>query len=314
MPAALPPAVNAFALGPVAAPVRLPLLTAAMLLAALLSGCAEDAPATPRSPGGGATGAIVGVAVDESVRPLANVLVSLDTGAQQRTGEDGMFRFDGLEPRGYVLSGSKPGHKDALMPVVVVAGPDPPTITLRLDRIPGQDPYHVTYKMDGFYECGFAALVISDTCDMAVRTVYDELNSSGTPPPTPRQVQANTNTQYIDIGPGAVSVIQEGFWDDPNVQTFIVYLSSTPIDNACDCSERDYLARTGTSPTYGRLDKPEDGNGSFPVGQTVAARGFLDYDSPGTAHNFRFTILTTVFYHHRPAEGWTFATQADHPL
>lgn len=259
------------------------------------------------------TGGILGVAVDEAIRPLANVRVTLEGQPEVRSGEDGKFRFTGLAPGAYVVTGTKPGHATAMRPVVVEAGvADPDVLRLVLPRIPGKEPYAQTYKLDGVYECAFGAPYITDSCDMAVRTAYDELNGT-MPPPFPRNVQNNVNTMFLDVGPGAQTIIQEAFWDDPNVPEMMIQLGSTPIDNACDCSDTDWLEEVEASPTYGRIDSSEDAN-NFPANVTVAARGFLPFGGPTVATNLRFTVLTTVFYNYEPAEGWTYETRDQFPV
>lgn len=302
-------------------------LPALVVLLAVLAGCsgspsnplADDAPGLDVTD---STGGIRGIVVDAAVMPVAGAEVTLSGGATATSGSGGLFNFTGLEPGTYVLSASKPGYTSYQTATEVVAGvSDPPIVKILLERLTSAQPYIDHFKLDGYYECGFSAntplFLITDTCDFAVRTAYDGVNeTSGSPPPLiPRNVQRGYNTQYIDLLPDTWTVIQEAFWNDETVPSLMILLSSTPIDNACDCSEDDYLDVAGGSPTYGRLDLlNEDGTTEEPAGFRVAARGFLDWETTQTAQNLEFVIITTLFHNYVPAEGWTFETKDQYPI
>ena|SRR5688572_10162761 len=85
--------------------VALALLAASA--AVLLAGCAgEDAPARPPSalddvdvqPTAAGKGAVAGLVVDDSIRPVVGASVSIAGGEVATTDEEGVFILDALEP------------------------------------------------------------------------------------------------------------------------------------------------------------------------------------------------------------------------
>ena len=302
-----------------------PLLVLAVLSAALLAGCAGGSPDPLEDAGEDApelevtdtTGGIRGIVVDQSIVPVAGAKVVLSGGRNTTTDEEGLFRFTALEPGDYFVSVSKLGYTSVQQAATVEAGvADPPIVKILLTRLTTAQPYLDHYKLDGYYECGFALPFITDSCDFGYRTAYDEANSTGNPPPGPRSPTASSNTQFIDVPADTWTIIQEGFWTDEAVTNFWVMVSSTPIDNACDCSDQDYLSTEGPMPLIGRLDTfdPETGETGEPAGLTVAARGFLPFGDPQYALSFRFTVITSLFHNYPAPEGWTFETKDQYPV
>ncbi|MEA3143131.1 MAG: Carboxypeptidase regulatory-like domain [Thermoplasmata archaeon] len=303
----------------------------ALLSAALLAGCASkagDQPIDTGSAGAGApelkvdqqTGGIRGVVVDSAITPVAGAKVAMANGAQNTVSDkSGLFTFSGLKPGDYFFTVSKPGYTTVQATATVKAGDAaPPVVKVQIDRMPGKQPYMEVYKLNGFYECAFSfglpgvTPIITDQCDFGVRTAYDEANGTA-PYPAPRNVMSGTNTQYFDVTPDTATIIQEAFWTDDKVPDLMVTLSSTPIDNSCDCSDTDYLLVYQKSPTFARLDADKD-NATMPLGKHVASRGFLNWNSFSTATNFQFTVITTLFHNYKAADGWTFETQDQYPI
>lgn len=311
------------------------LLALAALAGALLAGCSgggsdpdplvdvgDDSPELEVTE---TTGGIRGIVVDQSIVPVMGARVTLPGGQNTTSDADGLFRFTGLEPGDYFVSVAKPGYTSVQQTATVIAGvPDPPLVKVLLSRLTTAQPYLDFYKLDGFYECAFSygnpgSPIITDSCDFGWRTGYDATNeTAGMPPPLlPRNVQNNVNTQFIDIPADTYSIVQEAFWSDSNVPVLMVLLSSTPIDNACDCSDSDYLDVTMENPTYARLDQYDASGketGAVPLGERVAARGFLSWEATSTAQNFRFTIITSLFHNYPAPEGWTFLTKDEYPV
>ncbi len=283
-----------------------------LLLTAGLAGCAgkdaapeDDGPALEVTE---TTGGIRGVVVDEALRPLEGITVRLHTTETTQSDAEGLFQFTGLEPGEYFLTAQKLGYMSAQTSAVVIAGiADPPAVKLQLHLIPGKQPYVESIKMEGYYECAMSSSFVTDSCDFGYRTAYDVVNQSQ-PLPTPRSVQAFHNTEFIDVAPSVETIIQEAFWDDPQVSQMKISLDATPIDAACDCSN-SYMEVDMGSPTYNRLD----GDG-IPGGETAAVRGFLPFGDPQVATNFSFVIITTLFHNHQLAEGWTFETRDQYPV
>ncbi|HEX2065491.1 MAG TPA: carboxypeptidase-like regulatory domain-containing protein [Candidatus Thermoplasmatota archaeon] len=321
---------------------RFPLSAMALLFVSLLAGCAESGgdPTSTQTFGSGApplqvderTGGIRGVVVEPAITPLAGAKVGLNTGQSTVSDKAGLFQFSGLPPGDYLLTVSKPGYTTKQTSTTVrAADAAPPIVKVELVPNPSQRPYVEVHKLNGFYECAFSfgvpgvTPVITDQCDFGVRTVYDEANGTA-PYPAPRNVMQGTNTQFLNVLPSVQTIVQEAFWDDPAVPTMMVMLASTPIDNACDCSDVNYMDIVAASPTHARIDRPADGSNitaisggldeisvPFPEGR-YASRAFLDWNSPSQATNLQFTVITTLFHNYQPPAEWTFATQDQYPV
>ncbi len=287
---------------------------AVLITATVLAGCA-DAPEPvlddPEIVVTETTGGVRGVIVDDSITPLAGVTVMISSGATVTTDETGTFVFSKLDPQTYFILVSKIGYQEVQSSFVVNAGKVTEGVRVQLARLPGVDPSFIPTTFDGFYECGYAIWVQTDSCDWVIRTAHD-----GGVPLVPRGVQNNINTAYYDLDGAATSIIQEGFFDDDVTSTFWFMISSTPIDNFCDCSDTDYLSHEGTEGySYGRLDR--DVTAWPPLDQPYAVRGFLPFQDGVTdvdyAFNVQFQIITTTFLNWVPAEGWNYADRDSYP-
>ena len=303
------------------------LLTVAVLVAATLAGCSsgegDDGNVLPVD---NDTGAIRGLIVDSAITPVAGALITLtsgpDAGKTAESGVDGLFNFTGLAPGDYFVSVAKAGYKGSQAATTVVAGdPTPELVKLLLDRIATAQPYLDHFKLDGFYDCAFSfgseqQAIITDSCDFVYRTAWDEVNGTGNQPPVPRTAQKAINTQFIDITDDTFAVVQEAFWDNENVPVLMVTLSSTPIHNDCDCSDKDYLDVTMPNPTFGRKDRYDEKGEikGFPTGETVASRGFLSWNSASTAQSFQFVVITSLFHNYVPDAEWTFEMRVNYPV
>lgn len=293
-------------------------LALALLVGLSVAGCA----AKPTNPADKAkpvdvspeTGGIRGVVVTPAIVPVADAHVAIPNGPATDTDASGLFTFGHLKPGEYFLTVSKLGYTTVQATATVEANvPEPPVVKVVVELLVGKQPYNEYLRFDGFYECGFSAgqpgrPLITDQCDMGIRTVYDAVNDTTGPPPSPRNVEHNVNTMFADVGATVETVIQEGFWKDSQVPTMMVNLDATPIDNSCDCSQ-DYITVTQATPTHGRLD-----NATEIQGQHVAIRGFLDWETVSTAQNFQFTIITTFFHNYQPAKDWTFESRDRYPI
>jgi hypothetical protein len=320
-----------------------------LLVGSALAGCSSKAP--PKDAGNelapelavtATTGGIRGLVVDQAVVPIPGAKVSLPTGANRTTDAAGLFNFTGLAPGDYFVIVAKPGFKGVQAAATVVAGvSDPPIVKVLLERLSTAQPYLDFYKLDGFYDCASSVSFDVDTCDWVYRTGYDVANESGHPVPVaPRSFFGYHNTQSVDVPADTYTIIQEGFWTDESVKEFWIMVDAWPIDASCDCSDH-YGSLVAANPAYLRLDRfAADGSnntvfhdsdgfggaaGHFPVGVTVASRGFLPpaaQAGSGTdattwyavAQNFRFTVILSEFHNYVAPEGWTFETKDNYKV
>lgn len=312
--------------------ILLPLL---VVVGLALAGCSGGSPAAPDDKGidvTPSTGGIRGVVVDGAIKPIEGVTVFLAGGANTTTGQDGLFVFTGLAAGDYFIQAVKPGFKSSSASTTVVAGvANPPVVKILIERISTAMPFQDTLRLDGFYECAFALFFITDGCDFAYRTAYDE-SPTQPPQPVPRTVQRFTNTQFFSVPADTFSIVQEAFWKDAGVKNFWIMIDETPIDNSCDCSDT-YQNVKGPAPLVSRMERytPDgalntkfrndqgwsDTIGEFPTDVVVASRGFVPPTATtdvAYAINMQFTILTSLFHNYPAPEGWTFETRSQYPI
>lgn len=139
----------------------------AVVLAILLAGCASsNAPTATHSAIQAAdqaaaqvevsatptTGVIRGVVVDEAIRPLAGVVVSLEGhGRNRTTNAAGAFGFDGLPEGFYFLATRSPAALPARVSVQVKAGDaDPDPVRIQLTTVTPPTPYIETLHIRMF--------------------------------------------------------------------------------------------------------------------------------------------------------------------
>lgn len=302
----------------------------ALVALLVLAGCA-DAPDTPDDEGPelevtSTTGGIRGVVIDQAITPVVDAVVGLvGTESTTTTDVDGLFTFTGLEPGTYFLDVSKPLYESVQTSVEVEANvAEPPLVKVALARIPGLNPYVEAVQFDGFYECAFALVFITDSCDFGPRTVHD----AGAEP-VPRSVQNNVNTHYATFSDGIQTVVQETWWDSSSSRTFRSSLQDTPIENSCDCSTKHMEAKGEGGYIFDRMDKDNLGEKNTGGGQSwpamedlvdgqVAIRGFIPFQDSATdvdyAINLEFQIFTIFFHSFVPHPDWSFETQDQYPV
>ena len=112
------------------------------------------------------TGVIRGYVVDEAIRPIVNVAVTLQALNQTKTTtDDGAFGFQDLEPGTYFLSASKQGFTSVQTSVEVIAGDSAPPVTkISLVAVPSEQPYVEAFATQAYITCGLAVVATSVGC------------------------------------------------------------------------------------------------------------------------------------------------------
>ena len=133
---------------------------AAAFLALLLAGCAGEAgPERPPSalddvevePAAAGKGAVAGLVVDETIRPVVGASVTIAGAEAAKTDEDGVFILDALEPGLVLFSVSAEGFRPIQTSAEVRAG-ETAEVRVQLPRDLTPQPYQVTYAHEGFMQ------------------------------------------------------------------------------------------------------------------------------------------------------------------
>lgn len=306
---------------------------AAVALASLLAGCADDgggaAPATgPVAPSAPGLGSLIGVVVDAAIRPIDGATVTLakpDGGeASQETGADGTFAFADLQPGAYVVKAYHPSYSQAQSSAEVVADvDDPPMVRILLDRLFEQDPYAELIKFDGYLACSYS-FPVGSTCV----NDYTRLNCIVSPPApclcpggclrdyNVSQAAGNIREFVVPIGPGWQQALFETVWE-PTAQGTSPELTIS-VSYATRVSTSHYFAgMSGPSPMRLQMDLGEKADGAnAPEGEpeAVGPEGrddvfvfFNNGGGPGSLTiNQPFQHFLTTFYYGVPPDGWSF--------
>jgi hypothetical protein len=162
-------------------------LLAALLLSALLAGCASSGgkSASAATADFGAldlaptatTGVIRGIVVDSAIHPLANATVTiLSVSRSTATNAQGAFGFSGLDPGSYFLRVSKAGFNETQVAADVAAGvAEPPVVKVLLTANPATAPYVEALHFQGFLTFG-ASIGITSVGTTINGALSDTLN------------------------------------------------------------------------------------------------------------------------------------------
>lgn len=283
-----------------------------LLLTALLAGCAGD-PAPAQEPAPEAfkdvqvtdtTGAIRGVVFDETITPLAGVVVALTAGANRTTDADGAFVFNGLEPGDYFLQASKPGYVAVQQSVSVTAGnKEPPITKIRLSiDANALKPYYQEYIFDGFIQCSGTFVAVSFAACSAVNIVYPVLDDRfGVTYPmdtTPSWIQTEMIWDSTQAAGGEMTVqyswgcdTNGGFLCDYGVggqSPLLLIANATAI---AEINGGDYNGTELFIRSFNQGLRETDLGPGGGLGLTL---------------NQKFTYYTHIFFGYEPTPGWRF--------
>ena len=288
----------------------------------LLSGCA--------GPGGGSappalddgleeldlqatsdTGVIRGVVVDEAIRPLAGVLVTLSVPGGTRsanTTAEGLFGFDGLAPGTYFLSAQRLGYGSIQQSTDVRAGEDqPPAVRILLTRAADFAPYFELRVYEGYIQCTLSFLVL---CGIA--NLYTG--------------ESVTNDRYAwtwHFQPNATLLQAELVWDSTQSLSPTMYFDMRPDG---DCDEGFGNSTEGESPVFATINGTEFTEGGIDLEQCgVYFALFSGHNEPlprwpvtgwgfGATVQQQFRMYVHTFYDFLPPPGWQYSVDGDPTL
>lgn len=261
-------------------------------------------------------GILLGVVVDEAIRPIAEAQVTLRMAdasvLEQVTDDNGRFAFGDLEPGTYFLVVKHGLYLEAQTSAEVVAGDnEPPVQRIQLQRRFAQDPYMEILPYDGYLACAYSAGV-SSTC------VNDYTRLAGAVPGCEggclkeynvSQTGGNIREYTTAISPGWQTLVFEMTW--------VPSLTGTGTELGVTVS---YFNRTSTSHWYGNAVQANPLRLQFDVGvpgpnqnlepELIPAEGmndlFVFFGAGDLAVNQKFQSFQTNFYYGVPPEGWSF--------
>lgn len=320
------------------------------LLCAALAGCSD--PGTAVVPDSEAesfddfeveatatTGILLGVVVDEAIRPVQDVQISLNrqdgTPSEQVTDAEGRFAYGDLPPGDYLIQASHFKYAPVQMTATVVAGDEDPAVNkIQLTRLFAQEPFSELISYDGFLACAHTVgvsttcvndytRVVGERCDPVTGTVCTSQCAGGCFRDQDLARQGGNVREYVSvIGPGWQSIVFEETWEPTS-----------------DAGQQlgftvSYYSRPDAGHWFGQVDGPNPLRLQLDVGVEHESAAYLDgqptmVDANGTEELFvfygaggfgsvvlnqQFRAFQTAFYYAVPPEGWSFVNGDPRPF
>lgn len=313
---------------------------AAALMALILSGCSgggdEEPSAAPEEvavedlglEATETTGVIRGIVVDEAIRPLGNVTVTL-SGARQATttsNPQGAFGFDDLEPGTYFLSGEKLGYGKVQQSAEVVAGvAEPPIVKMLLVADPTTTPFVDAYVFDGFIQCSFTLVAVSfAACSAPPIVTGFACDAAGV---CVGNVTTDNFAVTYTLARPPTWLQSEMVWESTQAfggEMAVMYSWDCGDENGgflCDHTAEGVspLLLTANETEIAEINEGELGNSTDEqLFVRVFNRGLHETDAGpggglGATLEQRFSIYSHFFYGYEPTEGWRFTEQSEVP-
>ena len=295
-------------------------------------------------PGESGSGSMVGIVVDDAVRPLAEANVSA-TGPSGTltavTDAEGGFRFDDLAAGVYLVDVTKPFYITHRQAVTVVEGVEPETTRFQLTFEASQVPYANLYKFEGFYECGSYPYHLCANINIATWIVLCSNTNICI-----GNVTQDRSLFFQFVEPGADFLQGELVWTPttPTGNSMALLLGGGNEDERRTGMAPAYNATYGASPLMARISNHEGPDSWCGQRDTCPSPDTLNQSSIGTerallvqvatgptaraeplcdagaspcgtgfAAQQPFTMFTTTFYGYEPPADWLFATTGETP-
>ena len=317
----------------------------ACVVALLLAGCSakpaptatlQDAAPVPEQDlkATATTGVIRGVVVDEGVRPLAGVTLSLmsegKTMATNSTATGG-FGFQGLKPGTYFVKAHKLSYHDQQVSAEVKAGDSTPAIT-KIGMAADTSfvkPYAVSTVFKGFMDCGLTTPAVG----IAVCSVPNGPTCGNDPVPCTGNVTSDHFATFIPVDGGVPQWIQhELVWkatQSAGEQFSLTARTATQAHFSSGSYDKDLpdqplgisplLAQVNTT-TIHKYDIGRNGTGLAPAvfaggvpgtGDQVCVPGQFCLFDTGVTLEQDFTMYTHIWYGFTPPAGYRFTNDGE---
>lgn len=307
-----------------------------LLLASLvLAGCSAP-PADEGTADGlratAETGLVRGVVVDEAIRPVAGVAITLarpgSAALAAASDAEGRFGFDGLAPGSYVLVASKAGYLEAtVLAEVRPDEPEPPVVQVLLERDAESTPYVEAVHFDGFIECGVrggtGSIALCQFVEGRANVTDDRSQLKLAPASGPSWLQAEMlwrSTQPLADTMGFALHLFREDGSDAYMGNYPLNLGPSPLWLAVDGTGAGQCS-TCVEPPLNLTAWKELWVTAFP-GDLSAARppevcaptGNPCTAGVGVVVEQRFDLFVHLFYRATPPHGWRFSADGSPPV
>lgn len=257
------------------------------------------------------TGIIRGVVVDQAIRPLSGVTITI-AGTQQSTlsNDEGAFGFENLVPGTYFVVAHKAGYQDLQASTDVVAGvADPDIVRIKMQADPRGLAYFAPYTHDIYIECTTSVLVLCGAPNLASGWICngelfvpEGLVCLG-------NVTADTFTWNTYFDPNATMVQSEMVWESTQTVSPELYFEMEALEPTCD-GDSFLASGEGPTPLLVKVDnetlEDSDIGGDCPIYYSIFSGGLV-----GVTVEQRATMYMHAFYNYLPPEEWRFTTDSD---
>jgi hypothetical protein len=283
-----------------------------VLLAFVLAGCADPAPAGAEPTPNPARMGIVGLVQDTGFGPVPGATVTLrHVNSSTTTDAAGTFRFPALPISAYLVDVAA----DGFLPATLTAEPTSGNASLNfvLQAVPRLEPIVETTHFQGHFDCAMEALIIPGSCDLLLET-------AGGP-----SVVDDTSIFQMGMAPGWKSIVVDVDFD-PSPGLDGLRLTLRGVDARDQLTGYEQYGRfSGTGPFTARLDADgtyPHGVGPIPGNLTALelavypqGHGYHAVCDPtgsqgcflgvGAALNVRFDLYISIFYNQAAPDGYT---------
>lgn len=269
------------------------------------------------------TGVIRALVVDEAVRPLAGVVVTVaaDGGSVNRTTDDtGFAGFEGLAPGTYLVEARRPGYEAARQTAEVEAGIDaPPLVRFQLLTLQGEQPFYQEWQVEGFMQCAVGAATGSSANVCFIANYYPCFVARTAGQACPGNLTSDRSFFEVPFIRDAQRVPD---W----VQVELVWESTQAVSDelllrldvqAAGETPIPYVnSSRGQSPVVVTLNRTIGDEFGLGLERSLFLEVFTssDLDSPaGLALNQQVRYIVHAFYGYTPPAGWRFSDEAGVP-